>query len=120
MSDTVRHNQKPGTVTAMAVITLLSGLVNTAWGLVLTANAVEAVLGFLCIPVTFLPVVLGVVEIVHSILLFKAQPQTFRPAKSIAVLEILTILFGNMFSTVAGILNLIFYHDLKVREYFSK
>ncbi|MBN8658675.1 MAG: hypothetical protein J0M11_23260, partial [Anaerolineae bacterium] len=48
------------------------------------------------------------------------QPQPVQPSTSIAVFQILTFLMGNIFSMVVGILSLIFYNDMTVKDYFSR
>jgi hypothetical protein len=112
--------QKPGLVTAIALMTLTSGIINLFWGFVASATALGTIIGVVCLPVTILPTILGVFEIVYAAKLLSAQPQPVQPSTSIAVFEILTFLMGNIFSMVAGILALIFYNDLTVKEYFAR
>ncbi|MBE7432571.1 MAG: hypothetical protein HS100_01510 [Anaerolineales bacterium] len=111
--------QKPGLVTAIALMTLTSGIINLFWGFVASATALGTIIGVVCLPITILPTILGVFEIVYAAKLLSAQPQPVQPSTSIAVFEILTFLMGNIFSMVAGILALIFYNDLAVKEYFA-
>lgn len=112
--------QKPGLVTAIALMTLTSGIINLFWGFVASATALGTIIGVVCLPITILPTILGVFEIVYAAKLLSAQPQPVQPSTSIAVFEILTFLMGNIFSMVAGILALIFYNDLAVKEYFTR
>ncbi|MCE7861829.1 MAG: hypothetical protein DYG86_18835 [Chloroflexi bacterium CFX2] len=111
--------QKPGLVNAIALMTLTSGIINLFWGFVASATALGTIIGVVCLPITILPTILGVFEIVYAAKLLSAQPQPVQPSTSIAVFEILTFLMGNIFSMVAGILALIFYNDLAVKEYFA-
>jgi hypothetical protein len=112
--------QKPGLLTAVAVMTLISGIINLFWGFVASATALSTIIGVICLPIAILPTILGVFEIIYAAKLLSAQPQPVQPSISIAVLEILTFLMGNIFSMVVGILALIFYNDLTVKAYFSR
>ncbi len=111
--------QKPGLVTAIAVMTLLSGITNLFWGFVASATALGTLVGVVCLPITILPTILGIFEIIYAAKLLSTQPQPVQPATSIAVFQILTFLMGNIFSMVVGILTLIFYSDLTVKDYFK-
>ena len=113
-------NQKPGLLTAIAVMTLTSGIINLFWGFVASATALGTLVGIVCLPLTILPTILGIFEIIYAAKLLSNQPEPVQPSTSIAVLEILTFLFANVFSLVVGILALIFYNDLTVKEYFAR
>lgn len=112
--------QKPGLVTTIAVMTILSGIVNLFWGFVASATALGTIIGVVCLPITILPTILGIFEIIYAAKLLSNQPQPVQPSTPIAVLQILTFLMGNIFSMIVGILALIFYNDLTVKEYFSR
>lgn len=111
--------QKPGLFTAIAVMTLTSGIVNLFWGFIASATALGTIVGIVCLPVTILPTILGIYEIIFAAKLLSAQPEPVKPSQSLAVFQILTFLMGNIFSMVVGILTLIFYNDVSVREYFN-
>jgi len=113
-------NQKPGLLTAIAVMTLTSGIINLFWGFVASATVLSTIVGVICLPITILPTILGVFEIIYAAKLLSAQPQPVQPSQSIAVFQILTFLMGNIFSVVVGILTLIFYNDQSVKEYFAR
>ncbi len=111
---------RPGMVTAIAIMALVSGIVNVIWGVV-AAGSVLASIVFAClVPFAVLPTVLGVFEIIYAAKLLYNPPQPIRPSNTIAILEIATILFGNVFSMVVGILALVFYNDPQVRDYFAR
>lgn len=118
--NTFNAGQKPGLVTAIALMTLTSGIINLIWGFVASATALGSVIGFVCLPITILPTILGVFEIIHAAKFLSAQPQSVQPSTSIAVFEILTFLMGNVFSMVVGILVLVFYNDVSVKDYFAR
>jgi hypothetical protein len=113
-------NQKPGLFTTIAVMTLTSGIINLFWGFIASATALGTIVGVVCLPITILPTILGVFEIIYAAKLLSAQPEPVQPSQTIAVFEILTFFIGNIFSMVAGILALIFYNDLSVKEYFAR
>ena len=112
--------QKPGLFTAIALMTLASGIINLFWGFIASATALGTIIGIVCLPITILPTILGVFEIIYAAKLLSIQPQPIQPSPSIAVFQILTFLIGNIFSMVVGILALIFYNDLSVKEYFAR
>lgn len=114
------QNQKPGLFTTIALLTLASGIVNLFWGFIASASVLSTLVGIICVPVTILPTILGVFEIVYAAKLLSAQPQPILPSQNIAIFEILTFLMGNIFSMVVGILALIFYNDLSVKNYFAR
>jgi hypothetical protein len=113
-------NQKPNLVTAIAVTTLVSGIVNLFWGLVASMTAIGTIIGIVCLPLTILPAILGIFEIIYASKMLSNPPQPLQPSNSIAVFEILCFLAGNVFSMVVGILSLVFYNDVTVKNYFAK
>ena len=114
-------NSKPGAVTAISAMTLISGILNILWALVLTAGMVLGTFGIalLCAPVTILPLVLGIFEIIYAARLLSNPPRPTQPSQVIAMLEICCILFGNVISLVIGILALVFYNQPDVQGYFA-
>src|SRR5512139_3016734 len=118
--NTSYSEQKPGLVTTIALMTLVSGIINLFWGFVASATALGTIIGVICLPITVLPTILGIFEIIYAAKLLSAQPQPVQPSTSIAVFQILTFLMGNIFSMLVGILSLIFYNDLTVKDYFSR
>ncbi|MFZ5878631.1 MAG: hypothetical protein ACOY0R_04625 [Chloroflexota bacterium] len=115
----MNQTQRPTLVTIIAAMTLASGIVNVFWGAIASQGALASVVGFVCVPFTILPTVLGIFEILYAAKLFGAPGQAARPSTSIAAFEIATILAGNAFSMVVGILALVFYNDLAVKGYFD-
>lgn len=112
--------QKPGLFTAIAVMTLTSGIINLFWGFIASATALSTFIGIVCVPITILPTILGIFEIIYAANLLGSHPQPVKPSKNIAAFQISMILYGNVFSMIVGILNLIFFNDQVVQEYFSR
>lgn len=111
--------QKPALVHVIAWTTLASGIVNLFWGFAASGTALATVIGVFCIPLTILPTVLGVFELIYAAKLFSNPPQAIKPSTNIAVLEIACVLVGNVFSMAVGILSLVFYNDTIVKNYFA-
>ena len=109
--------QKPTYINVIAWMTLASGIVNLAWGLIATLSFWWTIV---CIPFLILPTVLGIFEVIYATKLLSNPPQAMQPSRNIAILEIIAILAGNVFSVVVGILALVFYNDITVQEYFAR
>jgi hypothetical protein len=116
------YGESPGLVKTIAVMTLVNGIVNILWGLGVTAGVVLGTffIGMICAPVTILPTILGIFEMIYALKLLANPPQPVQPSTSIAILEILCVLAGNVFSMIVGILALVFYNDPQVKEYFAR
>ena len=120
MNTQFTNQEKPTLVHVIAWMTLASGIVNLFWGIGASGTALATVLGVICIPITILPTVLGIFEIIYAAKLMGNPPQQIQPSTNIAILEIVCILLANIFAVVVGILALIFYNDIAVKEYFAR
>lgn len=120
MNTPYTYPQKPALVNVIAWTTLASGIVNLGWGLAFSAMAFVTIVGICCTPLTILPSILGIFEIIYAAKLLSSTPEPVRPATNIAILEIVCILAGNFFSMIVGILSLVFYNDPAVKEYFAR
>lgn len=112
--------KQPGKVQAIAIMTLINGILNVLFGLGLTASIVLGTvgIGLLCAPVTILPSVLGIFEIIGATKLMGNPPRKFN-VKTIAILEICAIIAGDAISLVIGILNLVFYNEPETQQYID-
>ncbi|MGB8981067.1 MAG: hypothetical protein WCC12_04260 [Anaerolineales bacterium] len=120
MNTPLTNQPKPTLVNVIAWMTLASGIVNLFWGLIASLSVAVTVVGLLCTPFTVLPTVLGIFEIIYAAKLLSNPPQAVQPSTTIAILEIVCILALNVFSVVVGILALVFYNDITVRDYFAQ
>ena len=111
--------QKPGMVTAITIMTLVNGILNIMWGAGVSFGMLAGLVTIICIPITILPAVLGIFEIIYAAKLLATPPQPVQPSQTIAVLEICAIVAGNVISLIVGILALVFYNDPSVRAYFA-
>lgn len=118
--NTMYSDQKPGLYTTIAAMTLASGIINLFWGFIASATVLSTVIGVICLPITILPTILGAFEIIYAAKLLSSQPQPVKPSPSIAAFQISTFVYGNIFSAVVGILNLIFFNDQSVKDYFAR
>jgi len=115
--------RKPGKVEAIAIMTLVNGILNILWGIGATFGVVLGTLffGTLCAPLTLAPAVLGVFEIIYASKLMSTNPQPpLKPSMAIAVCEICCVLVGNVVSLVVGILAVVFYSDQEVKYYYDQ
>lgn len=115
-------DEKPGQITLLGILILVGGLANIliAGGITISVIVGTFGVGLLCLPVLILPAVLAVFEIIYSLKLLGTNPGPVKPNQTLAILEIVSILFGNVFSLAAGIVGLIFYNDPKVKSWFAR
>jgi hypothetical protein len=111
---------KPNLVNVIAWTTLASGVVNLIWGIGLSITVLMSIIGIICVPLTILPTILGIFEILYAAKLLSNPPQPVQPSPTIAILEIACLLAGNIFALVVGILSLVFYNDQVVKDYFAR
>ena len=110
---------KPGNVQTIAIIMIISGIINILAGITLTLAIVLGTffLGILCVPLTLIPIGVGVYEIIVG-----ANILNNKPAKNVflvGIMEVVSILWGNFLTMVAGILVLVFYNDPETKAYFD-
>lgn len=113
------QTQKPTLINVIAWTTLASGVVNLIWGLAASGTVLATIIGIICTPITILPSILGIFEILYAAKLLSNPPQPVLPSTNIAIFEIACILTGNVFAMVVGILSLVFYNDQIVKDYFA-
>ncbi|MCX7608753.1 MAG: hypothetical protein N2049_06010 [Anaerolineales bacterium] len=111
---------KPGLVQAIAIMTLVNGVLNILWGATTTFGMIAGLVTLCIVPLTILPLILGIFEILYAVKLLADPPQPVRPSQTIAILEICCIVVGNVISLVIGILALVFYNDPAVKTYFAR
>lgn len=113
------NTTKPTLIHVIAWTTLASGIVNLFWGLAASGTALATVIGIFCTPLTILPSILGIFELIYAAKLFSNPALPIKPSTNIAVFEIACVLAGNVFSMAVGILSLVFYNDTVVKDYFA-
>jgi hypothetical protein len=107
-------------VQTIGILMLISGILNILVGLGGGAAFVLSLVLICCSPVFVLPIVLGVFEIYYASKLLSAsgERQSFSQVQVITILEICTLLVGNIFSAVIGVVNVILLNDPEVRPSF--
>jgi hypothetical protein len=107
---------KPGKVQAIAIMTLIGGILAAIWAVI------DFMLGFvLCI--TFLmaiyEVVLAVLAISKGAKLLGANAHLEAPPKATAIMQIINIVSFDVVNLVLGILILVFLSDRQVESYYQ-
>lgn len=118
---------RPGKVQAIAIMTLIDGILNIlvgiGWGIGILGTVLATFgLGFialLCCPVGIYAVVVGVLEILFAAKLLPDPPKVREFAKYVAIMQIVNIVSLNVLSPVTGILALVFANDPEVMAYFQ-
>src|SRR5689334_24699705 len=89
---------KPALLNVVAWITLASGIVNLFWGIIASGVMLFSTwgIGIICMPITILPTVFGVFEIIYAAKLMSDPPQPIQPSTNIAILEIVCVIVGNL------------------------
>lgn len=112
--------EKPGLITALAILTLVSGIVNLLWSVIVALFLAATFLGLLCLPLAGYTLALGILEIVYAAKLLGTPRIGLKPAKYLSAMEIANIVFANPLSLVVGILSLVFYSDPDVKAFFQQ
>jgi len=114
---------KPSKVKAISIMMLINGILNVTYGLGITITAITGAFAtfgitLCCSPVTILPTVLGIFEIIAATRLLSTPPRRIN-VQTLAILEICSIITGDIISCVIGILNLVFYNDPETKAYMD-
>jgi len=118
--------EKPGKATAIAINTLVGGILALLLGIGGIFGYFLFVLGTigvgLCLfPIILLPIyslVLGVMALIKGIQLLGSDPiPAYETAKTTSVMQIVNIICGDGLNTTLGILNLVFLNDPEVKEW---
>lgn len=121
---------KPGKLTAISIMVLISGIGNVIYGLafilvvglsVLGGAMMTLGIGLICTPIACLglyPLILGIFEIINAAQLLSDPPKV-RPSKPIAIMQIVDILVLNVYTLVVGILTLVFMEDPDIQTYYG-
>ena len=110
-------NQKPDMVNVIAIIMIVSGAINILWGIGVSLTLIITILGILCIPLGLIPIGIGVFEIIQGVNILNDKP--VKNITLVGILEIVSILWGNFLTLIAGILVLIFYNDENTKAYLD-
>lgn len=122
MSLSDNSSEKPGMFVGLSIAILISGILNILLGLSLTAAIVLGTIGIglICAPLTILPSILGIFEILYATKLLANPPRNVQPSQAIAIMEICSILFGGVIQAGVGIFALVAFNDPTVKAYFAR
>lgn len=105
-------NEKPSQIQTLAILTLISGILNCLIGF-----------GWMFTIVWIIPaaysIVLGILEIVYATKLLATPIKVQELAKHIAIMQIINIINGALLAVVTGILALIWMNETRVKEYLA-
>jgi hypothetical protein len=98
---------------------IISGVINILAAIVLTVLIVFGTfgIGLVCAPLFLVPFILGIFEIIYGVSLNNNKAKN---TMVIAILEICSLLWGNVVSAIMGVLMLVFSNDPQVKEYFAQ
>lgn len=118
-----QFSEKPGKAQAIAIMTLVNGIINVLWAIGLAFSFLIGAFGtfgftLCCVPISIYTLVVGIIEIISGVKLLGNPPRRF-DVKTIAILEIINILSLAAPSLVIGILNLVFYNEPEVKVYID-
>ena len=115
---------KPGLLEATAILTLISGIVHllafltALFGFFVAGFATFGLACFL-LPLTAIPLVIGIIEVRTALDLLPHPIRAQEPPKTLAIVQVCLILFGNVIALVTGVLALVAYSDTAVQSYFA-
>jgi hypothetical protein len=112
---------KPGKVQTLSILIIISGILNIFGGGVIALLIIIGTIGvgLLCAPILVLPMILGVAELIQGLNMLADPPRGKGPSQALAIFEICSILFGNLFAVTVGVVNLVYGADAEVKTYFE-
>jgi hypothetical protein len=112
-----RRGERPGKVQAIAIMTLIGGILATINGL---AMLVFGAFTCFCLfwPGTYYAIVLGILAIIKGSQLLGADAHRQPPPQAIAIMQIINIINGDIANCVMGILSLVFQGEPPVKRFF--
>ena len=113
---------KPSQITTIAVLCLVDGILNIAYGLI--AFVFTFLGNLLALLVSLYCLTLGILEIRYAIGLFSDPPKVARPAQYIPIMQIINVLTLNVFtlflgSPIIGVVVLALHRNDEIRNYFQ-
>jgi hypothetical protein len=111
---------KPGSIQAVAVIWIISGILTILWGFGLVLAALASLVGIFCLPLSIYPFVVGIFELVYGIKLTGSIASPTKPPYFVSILEILLIFWADVFGLIAGITTLVLLSGEDAKGYFSQ
>ena len=107
---------KPGQLQTLGILTLIDGILNVLWGTGLTIILLGTIV---CWPLGIYALVLGILEIITATKLMADPVTADKPPTWLSIMQIVNVPSGNLLSIITGILGLVFYNDVQVKNYFD-
>lgn len=122
LQTTTTPRPKPQKLQWIGILMLVSGAINISIGMGFILGMALSIVLICCAPLGALPLALGVFEVIYGIRLIgeSREPVDRQTLQTVAILEVVTLLFSNMISGVVGIANLVLLSDSEVAGYFQK
>jgi predicted Zn finger-like uncharacterized protein len=115
--DRPRRREKPGKVQAVAVMTLVGGIMATLLGVGLTLGGFPVC----CLwPGTYFSLVMGIMAIVKGAQLLGPNAHREAPPTTVAVMQIINVINGDFVNLTLGILTLVFLNEAEVKRFFRR
>jgi predicted Zn finger-like uncharacterized protein len=109
-----RRDQKLSKVQAIAIMTLVGGILAT-----LTAMGIMATIYGLCWPGSYYSLVMGIMAIVKGSQLLGDRASAQAPPSGIAIMQIVNIVNCDFVNLTLGIISLVFLSDQEVKDFFK-
>ena len=110
-----RGAEKPGKVQAIAIMTLVGGIMATLLGVGLTLGGFPVC----CLwPGTYFSLVMGIMAIVKGAELLGENAHRSKPPTAVAVMQIINVINGDFVNLTLGILTLVFLSEPEVKRFF--
>jgi hypothetical protein len=104
---------RPGKAQAIAILTLIGGIIATLWGCALVLSCVG-----LLWPGTYFTLVTGILCIIKGVQLLGSNGRYEAPPLGTAILQVVNVINLDLINVTLGILNLVFLNDPQVRQYY--
>lgn len=109
---------KPGSIQAVAVIWIISGILTIIWGFGLVLAALASLVGIICLPLSIYPFVVGIFELVYGIRLTGSTTSIIKPPYFVSIMEVILIFWVDVFGLIAGIATLVLLSGEDAKAYF--
>ncbi|HXG08496.1 MAG TPA: hypothetical protein VNK04_01785 [Gemmataceae bacterium] len=114
-----RQRGKPGKVQAIALMTLIGGIIGIKVGLAWVVGAGITSGGICCFwPGGYYSLVMGILAIIKGIQLLGPDDRWQAPPRTTAILQVINIINLDLVNCVMGILILVFLNENEVRRYY--
>jgi len=115
---------KPGKVQAIAIMTLVGGIISVllALGLalyVLLIGVSTCGVGFIALPLAIYPLIMGIMAILQGAKLLGTDAHTLAPPTTIAIMQIINIIVCDWINLTLGIITLVFLSEPEIKGYFQ-